>query len=313
MPFRNLFFQFTPLRDHNFSDFLDRLDEVKEVFLEAKFREGYREGTIEPYFDPVIPLSLSPTSCLSFLRAYAKWPITERDYYLSKLFQYLYLPIEIRYGIDYHDEDRVRRRLEGILGQIPDEVLRELHRWDWWSFYSDTCELDLDELCDRLSERLGDFTRSVRQGLPVREGVQGGAAGFRRRRGRQPANVERDSIVVNCLDRGMERFQVCQTLDRKGFDTTGKMRAWGAERWVEAWADPNLRNTVQQVFSKAVKRSKAVKSQEFPFSFRRSIAIGKLRDCDITYMLLSTPGPGPPEQSAAPILALLTSLQDSRK
>ena len=148
MPFRNLFFRrFTPLRDHNFSDFLDRLDEVKEVFLEAKFREGYREGTIEPYFDPVIPLSLSPTSCLSFLRAYAKWPITERDYYLSKLFQYLYLPIEIRYGIDYHDEDRVRRRLEGILFQARSPTrscassiagtggrsIRILASWTWMS------------------------------------------------------------------------------------------------------------------------------------------------------------------------------------
>ena len=140
--FRNLYFQVSSFIDFNFSDFLDQLDEVREEYLEARIREGLRGEDIEPYFDPIIPLTLRPESCRSFIRANPGLPITERDYYLSKLFQYVSLLIKNKFRLGFEQLEGLRERLEEVLDQIPDELLPELHRFDWWGFY------ELVEQCD---------------------------------------------------------------------------------------------------------------------------------------------------------------------
>ena len=51
-----------------------------------------------------------------------------------------------------------------------------------------------------------------------------------------------------------------QILDRNGIPTTPKMRVHGLDTWRAAWEDPEFRNNVQQVFSKALRKAEAVKS-----------------------------------------------------
>jgi len=85
--FRNLYFFSPDFRNHNFSDFFDNIREVSEVYIEAALQRSYQPGNwLEPYFYSIFPLTMSPESCVSFLRANPKLPITARDYYLSKLF-----------------------------------------------------------------------------------------------------------------------------------------------------------------------------------------------------------------------------------
>jgi hypothetical protein len=77
---------------------------------------------------------------------------------------------------------------------------------------------------------------------------------------RQPRHRERDEIIASCLARGMERREVCRTLDQKGIPTTAGMEKQHVHSWLTAWEDPELRNNVQQVFSKVTRRKGAVKS-----------------------------------------------------
>src|SRR5713101_1649334 len=109
--FRNLYFFSPNFRNHNFSDFFDDIREDSEVYLEAALKEGYADGGLEPYFYSILPLTMSPESCASFIRANPQLPITERDYYLSKLFQFLYVPIKIRFSLEDGETD-VREKVQ---------------------------------------------------------------------------------------------------------------------------------------------------------------------------------------------------------
>lgn len=85
MPFENLYFRYDAFRDHNFNTFLDRLEPVPEEYIEARIREAVLAGKeIEPYFGPIIPLTLSPKSCASFIRTHPQLPISDRDYYFEQ-------------------------------------------------------------------------------------------------------------------------------------------------------------------------------------------------------------------------------------
>ena len=92
-------------------------------------------------------------------------------------------------------------------------------------------------------------------GRPSAEGE--GANGPRRRRSR--GVQQRDSIIQNGLEEGLDRLEVCQRPDDKGVPTTGKMRRLGCRRWEDAWTSLELRNNVQQVFSKTPEGPKSVK------------------------------------------------------
>jgi hypothetical protein len=254
MSFRNLFFQLAEIRDHNFCDFLDQLEKVDEEFLQAKFCEGYN-GHIEPYFDPIIPLTLHPTSCDAFFRVYPQWPITPRDYYLSKLFQFLYQPIEIRYKVDYRTEGDVRKQLEIILDRVPDGVMAHLHQWDWWDFFDDTCKLDLKEVLESVTSRLDEFCKRTGEGSPPQESTQA-----KPRRRRRSKTEQRDSMIVSCLSRDLTRAETCQILDDKGIETTRGMKESNVHKWMIAFSDPEFHNNVQQIMSKALKKPQPVKS-----------------------------------------------------
>jgi len=77
---------------------------------------------------------------------------------------------------------------------------------------------------------------------------------------RRTRNAERNSIIINCLDRGDDREEICRVLDRKGIETTPQMRRCKVNRWSEAWEDPEFHNNVQQLITKAKTRHNRVKS-----------------------------------------------------
>ena len=147
--FRNIYFSCESFRNHNWNDFYGDLCQEKESYIEGELQRSHDDGTWpEPYFDPIFPITLARESCESFLRS-TSLPVTARDYYLSKLFQFLYLALVANFGLE-HNETEVRERLERFLDGIPVECTKRLAEFDWTEFYSDTLNYELDDVLRRL-------------------------------------------------------------------------------------------------------------------------------------------------------------------
>lgn len=145
--FKNLYQQRdASFRDHNYSDFWNGMgggdavekvssDEI-EVMLARSFQpvsgRPYRFEGLEPDFCPIILMTLSELCCESFLRSHAELPIEPRDYYLSKLFQFVQQLWTARYGIE--KAVRFSSRLHESLDEIPADRLQDS---DWYQFWSD--------------------------------------------------------------------------------------------------------------------------------------------------------------------------------
>ncbi len=115
-----------------------------------------------------------------------------------------------------------------------------------------------------LVQRKSQQTKQTRSGshrahaidLPTEQDNGGG----RRERSRTRNVRKRDSIILEGLEERVDRLEICQRLDDKGVPTTDKMRRDGYRRWTDAWANLDLRNNVQQIFSKTLARARSVKS-----------------------------------------------------
>jgi hypothetical protein len=152
--FVNLYFEFGEFQHYNWTDSLGgRLDKVDNGYisghLEHSYRPGKDFGQLEPYFYDILYFTLRPGCAQGFLRG-SPLPVTERDYFLSKLCHFIHLPLELRFGIG---DIEVRFDLEEILDSIPDSELNSLFHFEtfnWYRFYDDTLKYDLAAVMDRL-------------------------------------------------------------------------------------------------------------------------------------------------------------------
>lgn len=67
-------------------------------------------------------------------------------------------------------------------------------------------------------------------------------------------NQERDNIIRNCLSQGMDRADICRELDKRTISTIPALEQRGIHRWVEGWADPQGRNSIQSLISKQISK-----------------------------------------------------------
>lgn len=147
--FRNIYLFDQAFRDHNWNDFFDDLRQDKESYIEAELQRSYGDAWgPDPYFERTLPVTLTRESCESFLRS-TSLPISARDYYLSKLFQFLYSALLANSQLE-HGETDVRERLEQFLDGILQECTERLNEFDWAEFYADTRNYELDEILSRL-------------------------------------------------------------------------------------------------------------------------------------------------------------------
>ena len=149
--FHNIYFSCKSFRNHNWNDFFGDLRQDDEPYIEAALRRSYanpHEPGPEPYFYSILPVTLTPESCESFLRS-SSLPIAARDYYLSKLFQFLHVPLVLKFGLE-NDPTQVSEPLEEFLDGIPAECTAKLAEFDWSAFYEDTLRDDLPEVLRRL-------------------------------------------------------------------------------------------------------------------------------------------------------------------
>jgi hypothetical protein len=147
--FHNIYFSCKPFRDHNWNGFFGGLQQDQEPYIEAELRRSYADPMgPEPYFYRILPVTLTRESYQSFLRS-TSLPIGERDYLLSKLFQFLYLPLVQKFQLEDRLND-ISERLREFLDAIPPECVGRLANFDWRQFYEDTRCFELDEVLRRL-------------------------------------------------------------------------------------------------------------------------------------------------------------------
>lgn len=158
--FRNLYLFDQAFRDHNWNDFFDDLRQDKESYIEAQLEMSYEEGGPEPYFERIFPVTLNQESCASFMRS-TSLPITDRDYYLSKLHQFLYVPLQFAANFDptftREDHEAMPERLARFLNGIPPACIERLSKFDWDQFHYDTVRCPLNEVLSGLHLYLPDL------------------------------------------------------------------------------------------------------------------------------------------------------------
>ena len=235
--FHNLYFLEPEFADFNFCDFLGRFEKVGELYVKARLEEQFRREQIEPYFWPIIPLTLQSGSCGSFLRAHSGLPITDRDYYLSKLFQFLYLAITIGFALDFNGAEVLRGYLEDRLDKIPDDLLPQLHLFDWQAFLDDVTELDQDRslgalpkhfperIASILTEANSDrsapalYSENRLASSPAKTAISG-----TRPRGRPPIPVERKELAFLAKSQGKSNRECAQLLYQAPYPTNRQIK-----------------------------------------------------------------------------------------
>jgi hypothetical protein len=67
-------------------------------------------------------------------------------------------------------------------------------------------------------------------------------------------NRQRDALIRDELSRPAERIEICRKLDDASIETTPGLQDGGFTRWLDAWSDPDGRQSVQTLFSKVARR-----------------------------------------------------------
>ena len=154
--FRNLY-SLPRFTDHNFNDSTGILHQeqgpgphVGEAF---RIRRPYRP---HPYLLSTLSCTLSPLCCASFLRANPALPITERDYYLSKLFQFLRVACMDELA-DPSDYGPAADDLAKVLDEaLPDGSHHFANLWllHWQKLFDDYVHYDVISLAEKIAAYL---------------------------------------------------------------------------------------------------------------------------------------------------------------
>lgn len=159
--FVNLYFGCPQFKDENCTDVLDRHEFVNDSYIRRCLLECYQTGEIpEPALRMTIRLTLSRAASEAFFRMVPGALGGYRDYALSKVFQFLWVPMQCKFDVGEYDDDGegsdVRTRLESLLVRIPEDQLARLSESDeWWQdFYSDTLSNNLEGVLSRMPQVL---------------------------------------------------------------------------------------------------------------------------------------------------------------
>lgn len=224
-------------REFNFDDTLGRFEPVTSEYIRARIAESYREEfptALGPDFVHTMRLTLSRGTGQAFFRANPRLPATERDFYLSKWFQFLYVVLEVRYRLGAEPEWETQVAIEAALDPnqewLPEST--NMPDVDWWAFYYDTRKYDLLTVLKRLPKhintRLGEDTT-----------YQETLAKSKSRRGPKPDMDRHREIAAIVWSHGTEwrsegtLHEICEELDTKNVRVSPNWARW-ARSWVRA-------------------------------------------------------------------------------
>jgi hypothetical protein len=260
-----VFLEFDPaFADYNFSELGDPAlrggpSSAGLYRLAYKARGGDRAAA--QMFVDTMRWTLRPEAWECFQRVHGPRPVSHREWFYAKLMQFfdvlLYDELTIMGSSGHPRKLQPTELLDdgatiwGGSGPLiqPDELEQALaaeeyaqHQW-----YS---------LVERIQNNPMDRAGAARAWLNEQRKA-GGVRTERSRRG-WTKNQERDQVILNCLDRGMEPALVCDELHKRTIATLPALQAKGIHRWTEGWLDLEARNAIQQLFSK-VRGRKLVK------------------------------------------------------
>jgi hypothetical protein len=151
--FCNLYFQSRRFRNFNRAEWKGRVRQATASRLRTQIRGLYDGAALAPWFECAIRRSLRPETAYVFLQR-VSLPVTERDFLLSKLFQFLYVPLKIQNQLDKPGALPLRRKLEHWLDGLSKRATLQLHRFDWLRFVRDSMTLDRAVLLGSLDRYL---------------------------------------------------------------------------------------------------------------------------------------------------------------
>ena len=222
--------------------------------LVDKARKGDRSSPLE--FGDTMYWTLRQPAFECFQRDIGPRPITYAEYFYAKLqvFFEILLYEETWFSPEHKSDPHPRwegRTLMRASGpQIdPEEIERTLfpddsERVNW----VEPVRLMTLECHDRLAALRGWLQRQA----------QARVATLQKRSG-WSKNGERDTVILNCLRRGMQRQEICEELDKRTIPTLPSLQAREIFTWMNAWATPDGYRAIQRLFSKLAVRLKAVK------------------------------------------------------
>jgi hypothetical protein len=226
-------------RDFNYFDTLDRFETIPNEYFRNRVRESYLEegrGAIEPAFLDGMRLTLGHGARQAFYRAHPTFPATERDYYLSKLFQFVYVVLDVRYGLTEKPPWEVRIQIEAALDSNQDWLPEAtgMPEVDWGAFYHDTRRFDLQTVLKRLPRHVDRSSGS--QG-PTPKGAKEVSAGRRRGPKSDMARHLKIAGIVNKNGpdwRATEALdEICIALDKNKIRVPRNWLPW-AQSWARA-------------------------------------------------------------------------------
>jgi hypothetical protein len=251
-------------RNFNFSGIFDpslgRGPSFETLFkLAYQARQGDRFAPHE--FGDVMYFTLRPAAFEAYQRSQGPHAFTYTEWFYAKVMMFCEVLLYERLEISEWIEGEIRTReveqpwAEGVRGfchygsYIDDEEIEQAlvpednERLSWMS------------LVLEVSAAKTNRVKAMQQWLRRQPAERAAEA----RKASWSKNRDRDQTIVNCLERGMERADICKELDRLMVPTNQSLQKVGLQRWTDAWKDPDGRQTIQQLFSKL--RSKRVKSR----------------------------------------------------
>ena len=259
--------------DHNFSDYLNcgigndpirkvKNGEIHEIIAKS-FEPHPNDKTkkcigLPRKFDSILKMTFSMACCDSFIRANPSLPITPRDYYLSKLFQFLAVMWITRFEDDFIGEQlfRLHQVLDRVsIDDLPpgDRIkLEEL----WWESYHHC--LALGSAADVLDQFEAYLTSQLDPLEP---------ASTKRRRGPR-ADMARHRKIAGVVESWRLRKEdwrddlpgVCAELDRLGLSVSDYKRGelkdgWKKVNWETKLATADGHESVSHAIRNSLKKA----------------------------------------------------------
>jgi hypothetical protein len=224
-----------------------------------KARQGSRVDAAE--FAETMAWTLRPETWECFQRTHGHRPASHRDWFYAKLMQYFNILLYDELTVNEANGHTRKLKPDELLtpnlkvshgngpliqpDELEESLVAEKHaEYPWFGL--------VQQILSQPDNRLGAAQAWLRDQMAPTDSIAPQRSGWTK-------NEERDQIIVNLLNRGVEPASICEELDLIAMQKLPSMKAKGVHRWKEGWANPQTRNAIQQLFSKVRKRKTVVK------------------------------------------------------
>jgi hypothetical protein len=229
--------------------------ETRLIELVHAGRCGRKQAQFE--FADVMYYTLREEAFEAFQRCHGPVESSFREWYYEKLFQFIrILLFDSLHMTGFVDGNLVFKNADfpldkgftiiSLNGEVvqPDEIEQSIepkhnsHRL-WYELAQAVTEHPKDRL-EAAQEWLARFRRQYGRPSPFERGWE--------------KNQDRNRIILNLLDRGMARADICKELDKHTIPTIPALQARELYKWADGWMDPEGRGAIQTLFSKLLAR-----------------------------------------------------------